>query len=266
MLAGAPTAPPGRRPPPGTRAGCRDASPSSTTSTPTTTTRRWRRPWSTSCAPTASSVVFPQQRSSGIPEMLYGYADAGRGRPPRYNVAALCRPSQTGRRAGQRRADGQLRLQGALPRLPRQRGRARWSPTPPTTWASSCVSYRADHPDAAPSAPLRRLPSRRRLPPALPPQGAADRHPVLGAAARGPRAGGRRPRRRLLRHGRHLRHEDGHLRPLHAHRPAALRARGRGRARTWSPASAAPAACSSSRRRAVPPSHPAELLARAYGL
>ena len=38
--------------------------------------------------PTASEVVLPEQRASGIPEMLYGYADAAR-ETAEFNVDAV---------------------------------------------------------------------------------------------------------------------------------------------------------------------------------
>ena len=63
----------GRRRPP------RLPSPTSTTSSPTTTTRSWPSPWSRVLAAHGVRVVLPEQRASGIPEMLYGYADKAPG-------------------------------------------------------------------------------------------------------------------------------------------------------------------------------------------
>ena len=108
-----------RRPGP---APARRWSPTSPTSTPPTTTRTWARPVLRLLQAHGIEVVLPEQRASGIPEMLYGYADAARETAAVQRASRCSRGSDAGAAGPLGRADRQLRLQGPLPRLPRQPG------------------------------------------------------------------------------------------------------------------------------------------------
>ena len=170
------------------------------------------------------TVHYPDQKGCAVPEMLYGYYDRA-AQTAAFNVAAAL-PLHPGRRLpGERRADGQLRVQGALPGL-RAHGGVRVG------------GQRHPRPGRVPGRPPGR-PSRPgarahrgneaegRLSSALPPQDPGDRDALLRPLEGDPRPGAGESRRRLLRHGRDVRHEGGHLRSLHGDRPTPLRAGGR---------------------------------------
>ncbi len=213
-------------------------------------------------------VVLPEQRSSGIPEMLYGYADAAR-ETAGSNVATMLPWVQTRRRGTLRGTHRDLRLQGALSGLPLERrlfhgrrGRSRPGRVPRP------LPRRSSGPVARRRTPPRRLERRRtrRLSPAVPSQGPGDRQSWPGVAAGDTGARGHRPGGRLLRHGRHLRHEE--------EGPTTSRCRAARRSSSASPPSApdlVASECSTCRLQiaeatSVQAVHPVTLLAAAYGV
>ena len=103
-------------------------------------------------------MVLPDQRSSGIPEMLYGYAHAAR-ETAEFNVAAVL-PWIEGAAPWSVSAEptATFAFKVHYPDYLASPIAPRW-PTPPTTWASSWCATALDHPEAAPVArPLLRRP------------------------------------------------------------------------------------------------------------
>ena len=172
-------------------------------------------------------VRYPAQKASGIPEMLYGYWEAARD-TARYNLDHALPHIH----------DGALLVSG--------------EPTASFAFKAHYTDYVASEEASLAANATRDLgeflvtlhgrPARARarahshrdqsrLPPALPPQGAAGRDALLRPYEDCARRGARQPGRGVLRHGRHLRHEESHLRPVDADRTAALRASGGRRTR-----------------------------------
>ncbi len=222
--------------------------PISTISLPSTTTPTWREAAMRVLAAHDVRVLLPEQRASGIPEMLYGYARRAR-EVAEFNVRSFLPAVQSGAvpvsteptasfafkvhypdyfpgsdcslvaNAARDLGEFLVSLPVGSPRAQSERGS---SPTIATRPSDETSSFSAASSRVSRSGGRR--PSSHRLSPAMPPEGPADRQPRPGAHAGDPRRGDRRSGRRLLRDGRHLRHEGGDLRFLHADGRAPLRA------------------------------------------
>ena len=199
----------------------RPPSPTSTTSSSTTTTRSWASPSSGSWAAHGVDVVVPGQRSSGIPEMLYGYAGKAR-ETAEFNLAAVLPYVKAGAEIVSAEPTATFAFKVHYPDYVNSPDCALVA-NATHDLGEYLVRRRLDHPETAPVAgPLQShgvgeqtLPGDRPLrigyhqPCHLKAQQSRQSGP--GTAPRDPRRRSHRPGRRLLRDGGNLRHEGPHL-------------------------------------------------------
>ena len=96
-------------------------------------------------------VVLPEQRASGIPEMLYGYANAAR-QAAEFNVNAMLPWIQRGAVLLTAEPTASFAFKVHYPDYLASLDCSAVSPRRPTTWESSWSATARDHPEAAPEA------------------------------------------------------------------------------------------------------------------